>query len=213
MNRLTLLSLLLFLNELAFGQIYTAGKKFEFDIKYFQSRENQTTQETISLTITGRNWKHSEKQQEGIWTYFTKPTTEKKFEKQKTIGWVKVDTTGMIENEEKVWLHPPRHNQYLLTEIAPFPDFRKNVKVGESYNVVLFIGSGFGNWTDKKIKSMYVIKDIEQHSSDTLWTIEASSQLNEETNSCKFIYSKRRGFVLLDYSFYNGDKLIMKLKD
>jgi len=213
MNRLTLLSLLLFLSELVLGQIYTADKKFDFDIKYFESRENEATQEIISLTITGRKWKHSEKQLEGIWTYFAKPTTKKKFQKQKSIGWFKVDTTGIIENEEKVWLHPPRHNQYLLTEIAPFPDFRKNLKVGESYSTVLMIGSGFGNWADKKVKATYVIKDEKQQANDTLWTIEASSQLDGEKNTCKFIFSAKRGFVLLDYSFYNGDTLTIKIND
>jgi hypothetical protein len=104
MNLLTLLFLLLFLNGFVLGQVYTANKKFEFEIKYFQRQENLTTQEIISLTITGRKWKHSEKQLEGIWTYFTKTTTEKKFQKQKTIGWFKADTTGIIENEERVWL-------------------------------------------------------------------------------------------------------------
>ena len=213
MKRPTLIIFLLFLSEFALGQVYTANKKFEFDIKYFQSQENQSTQETIILTMTGKKWKRAESQLEGIWTYSTKSKTKKNFQKQKTIGWSTVDTTGIIESEQKVWLHPPRHNQYLLTEIAPFPDFRKNLKVGDTYNVFLFIGSGFGDWAEKKIKSSYIIKETKQQANDSLWTIEASSKLDGKINNCKFIYSERRGFVLLDYNFYNGDSLTMKLKD
>jgi hypothetical protein len=213
MRQISSFIFLLVMSEFVTGQVYSADKKFEYDITYFQNQENLSTHETITLTMTGRKWKWSENQLEGVWTYFTKPKTEKKFQKQKTIGWLKVDTTGIIENENKVWLHPPRHNQYLLTEISPFPDFRKNLKIGDSYNMFLSIGKGFGDWTDKKIKFSYVIKNIEQQSDDTLWTTEASSQLDGKSNNCKFIFSEKKGFILLDYSFYNGDKLTIRLMD
>ena len=212
MKRFTLFIFLFALSEFVIGQIYTADKKFEYDIKYFQSQGNQSSHERIILTMTGKKWKVDESQLEGIWTYFTKPKTEKKFKKQKSNRVLKEATTGVIENEKKNWLHSPRHNQYFLTEISPFPDFRKNLKVGESYNTILFIGKGFGDFTDKKIKFKYVIKSSEVHSTDTLWTIEATSIIDEKTNSCNFIFSEKRGFIWLDYNFYNGDKLLMQLR-
>jgi len=36
--------------------------------------------------------------------------------------WIRRDTTGVIENDEKVWLHPIRNNEFFKTEIAPFPE-------------------------------------------------------------------------------------------
>jgi hypothetical protein len=195
------------------SQIYANEKVIKYNIEYIQSKNHLKTEETISLTITGKKRKNDENQLEVIWSYNTKPKTQKKFQDQFSIGWFSTDTTGIIENETKIWLHPPRHNQYTLTEIAPFPDFRKNLIIGDTYNSFLYIGSGFGEWAGKKIKSIYVIKNVTVEQGDAFWTIIANSELDGKTNSCEFILSEKQGFVSLVYNFFNGDKMIMKLKE
>jgi hypothetical protein len=165
------------------------------------------------LTITGTVWKSSAGQKESVWHYFTKPETKQLFKDQFSLGWLSDDTTGMIENDNKVWLHPPRHNQYLLTETAPFPDFRKNSKAGDSYSSVTFIGAGFGPWEGKKVKSTYSITNSGKGTEDSVWTIKALSEIEGKTNTCEFIFSDKRGFISLVYSFFNGDRLTMKLKE
>lgn len=79
-----------------------------------------------------------------------------------------------------------------MTEIAPFPDFRKNLKIGDTYNSFLWIGAGWGNWTGKEIKSKYVIADVEKEEDDTLWTIDATSELAGKTSNCRFILSEKK---------------------
>ena len=59
---------------------------------------------------------------EVIWKYATKKKTQTILKDQFSLGWTTNDTTGMIENEQKTWIHPPRHNQYTMNEIAPFPE-------------------------------------------------------------------------------------------
>jgi len=194
------------------GQIYSGEQVFEYNTQYFQSKQNLKTEETIYLTITGRKWKNSEDQSEAIWNYKTKPETQKKFQNQFSIGWLSADTTGIMENKDKIWIHPPRHNQYSLTEIAPFPDFRKNQKSGDTYFSLLHIGSGWGEWTGKKVKTQYIISDIKEEADDTFWTIKATSEIDSRYSSSEFILSGKKGFVSLEYNFYNGDKMTMVLK-
>ncbi len=126
MKGLLFLTALILSSKACFGQIYADKKEFIYGIEYIQSKNLLKTKETIRLAITGKKWKNDENQVEAIWIYKTKPKTRSKFQDQFSIGWFSTDTTGIIENEKKIWIHPPRHNQYTLTEIAPFPDFRKN---------------------------------------------------------------------------------------
>ena len=204
---------LLVVSTTCLGQIYTNEKVIEYGVDYLQSKNKLKTEETIYLTITGKKWKNDENQSEAVWTYNPKPNTKEKFQDQFSIGWFSTDTTGLIENENKIWLHPPRHNQYALTETAPFPDFRKNQKPGDTYNTVLYIGSGFGEWAGRKIKSNYIIENIRLEPGDTFWTIIAGAELDGKTNSCEFIFSEKKGFISLNYKFFNGDTMIMKMKE
>jgi hypothetical protein len=196
-----------------FGQANSVEKKRRYNICYYQEKQKLTTNETIYLLITGKTWKQSESQSEVIWNYDTKPGTQKDFQNQFSFGWLHSDTTGFIENENKVWIHPPRNNQYTLTETAPFPDVRKNLNAGDSYSSILFVGAGCGVLTGKKINSTYTISNIRKKNEDVIWTIQAISVFDDETNYCKFIYSNKKGFVSVDYKFYNGDKMRLNLTE
>jgi hypothetical protein len=207
----TALLVFLLTSSLINGQVYSKTGKFSYTIAYFQKENNLSTQEIIELNLTGKKWKWDNSQLEGLWTYLTQPGTKHKFKKQKTLGWCNVDTTGIIENQYRVWMHPPRHNQYCLTELSPFPDFRKNTIVGDTYATSLSIDLGWDNWDGKKIISTYTIKDCNHQSIDTVWTIEAISQFGEFTNTAKFIFNERMGFTSIEYNFYNGDTLTMNL--
>jgi hypothetical protein len=173
-------------------QLFTRERKFLYAVKYYQRELNITTNEEISLLVTGNRWKVAADQKEAIWQYHTKPGTRELFKDQYSIGWLLADTTGIIENDTRIWFHPPRHNQYLLTEIAPFPDFRKNMKVGSSYSMITFIGKGFGPWEGKKVKSYYSVTNIQKGTEDSLWTIKADSEIEGKTNNGEFIFSNKR---------------------
>jgi len=194
------------------SQTITHDNKLIYLIQYHCNKLNITTKEEISLTITGKMWKKAEEQKEAIWRYYTKSETKLLFKDQFSLGWLSTDTTGIIENDRRTWFHPPRNNQYFLTEIAPFPDFRKKCKVGDQYSSIIFIGSGFGPWESKKVKSNYSITSIEKGIEDSLWKIKAISEIEGKTNRCEFIFSDKRGFILLSYAFFNGDSLTMKLE-
>jgi hypothetical protein len=195
------------------GQIFTYDKEFIYIVQYHNNELDITTNEKIFLTITGNLWTKATEQKEAIWQYHTKSKTKLMFKDQFSLGWLSTDTTGIIENDEKIWLHPPRNNQYTLTEIAPFPDFRKNKQVGDSYSSITFMGTGLGPWKGKKVKCNYSITNIGKGIEDSIWTIKATSEFKGKINNCEFIYSDKRGFISMSYSFFNGDSMTMKLKN
>ena len=208
-----LVILLLFTLNFWDANVFTKNKEFVYLVQYHQNELDITTNEKISLSITGNMWKKAAEQKEAIWHYQTKSKTKLRFKDQFSLGWLLTDTTGIIENEKKIWLHPPRNNQYTLTEIAPFPDFRKNKKVGDTYSSVTFLGSGLGPWNGKKVKCNYSISNICKGIDDSLWTIMATSEIEGKLNNCEFIFSDSRGFIYMNYSFFNGDSMKMELKN
>ena len=207
----TLLVFLIAFYNFLDGQICTNDKEFIYVVQYHNNELDITTNENISLTITGNKWKKATEQKEAIWKYYPKSKTKLMFKDQFSLGWFSTDTTGIIENDKKIWFHPPRNNQYTLTEIAPFPDFRKNKKVGDSYSSVTLMGAGLGPWQGKKVKCNYSIATVDKGIEDSLWTIKATSEFDGKINNCEFIFSDKKGFISLSYLFFNGDCMKMKL--
>jgi hypothetical protein len=213
MKILQILLALLLSSIICNGQVFTAGKKFIYEAQYFQSEKKIAIKEIVIFSVSGQNWTQSKDQKEAIWKYVTKKKTQTILKNQFSLGWTAIDTTGMIESEQKTWIHPPRHNQYTMNEIAPFPDVRKKYNIGDSYQSILFIGNGFGLWSGKKSKNIYTIAVIDIMESDTIWTINSKSEIEGKTNILIIKFSGKRGFISLDYSFYNGDKESLILKE
>jgi hypothetical protein len=205
-NIVTVTALLLLLNFAAEAQVFRAGREFDYTATWVNANKNITTKETLRLTISGRTWKPSNDQKEAVWHYATDRETPSLCKDQFSLGWVAADTTGVIENAQKTWIHPPRHNQYSMNEIAPFPDVRKKYTPGDSYQSVTYIGNGFGPWSGKKVKCLYTVKSIEPTPSDTTWTIHAQAEIEGNTNELTFTFSSQKGFLSLEYSFSNGDR-------
>jgi hypothetical protein len=93
-----------------FGQAYNNPHIYTFDVHYYQKKARVSSDEFITLTTTGNLWKYDSKQVEAIWNYHTEAETQSLFTGQKTIGWLKTDSSGAISKETRVWIHPPRNN-------------------------------------------------------------------------------------------------------
>lgn len=55
--------------------------------------------------------------------------------------------TGIIESKERVWLHPPRHDEFLFLEYSPFPEIRFPLTDGNKWKWQLNIGT---LWTNEE---------------------------------------------------------------
>jgi hypothetical protein len=182
--------------------------EISYKISYFQS-SGFSSHENIKLIISNKRWVLDTNQIQAVWKYSTKKQPWMTCNTCYSLGWLTFDTTGLKDNANRIWMHPPRHNQYFLTEISPFPDFRKKSTVGSKYSSIIYFGSGLGIWSGKKSKNEYQIENMSIINGDSLWCINSKSSCNDISNSCFYIVDNKLGFIYIEYLFYNKDKLIM----
>ena len=58
-------------------------------------------------------------------------------------------TTGLIENQKNIWLHPPRELLFKVLELNPFPYIKAPFQIGTEWKWELNIGP---QWADKRWK-------------------------------------------------------------
>lgn len=122
--------------------------------------------------------------------------------------------SGVIENENNVWMHPPRDKYFKILELNPFPYIKSPYKVGNSWEWSLQIGD---NWSDERWKSWnglitnkYNYKIVDRQMVETAlgklkcYIIEAEA--NSEIGTTKLIsyFNKEYGFVKLHYQNIDG---------
>ncbi|MDJ1479135.1 hypothetical protein QNI16_01490 [Cytophagaceae bacterium YF14B1] len=98
------------------------------------------SQRLISLLPTGKSWEYgSDRQTEIVITYHSAQFQQKNIQRfypnrafAKQMMVTTGETTGISENEQEVWMHPFRANEYHFTEVAPFPDVKLPLEKGKS---------------------------------------------------------------------------------
>lgn len=225
--------------------IFAKGKHYTYSAVYIQSNGDTLTNEVIELIPKSRPWSWQWSQRTVKIVY--RPDTTNLLDWKNPISWrlkfyedLKKEwelkgkkwtgvwqinkRTGVIENEKYIWMHPFRSNQYIYTEIAPFPlvGFSK-LRSGETYSNWIQIGNpiteterGWGEFSGR-IEKTYTVVDttsfeIENKKIDSCWIIHSvgnHSSLGENCND--FIFSKEYGFVQMDYSFYDGVQIQFKM--
>ena len=208
-------------------------KNFVYQYKCeFISTNNTKTNEQLILKKLNTKWKFDEKQQAIEYSYF--PDTiglktfvnpvigwRKRMEKYQPWQWTKKEVTGLFENENFLWQHPPRSNQYIYCQIAPFPEVKfKKLFIDSVWNSSLTILGGipkrgeFKGIVNSKFK--VISKDTFLLNGEIIpncWKIEAigiHSRLGE--NKLTFIFNNDFGIIEYDYHFYDGTRLIIHLE-
>ena len=195
---------------LSFGQegIFKENNSFKYSISY--ETEHFKTYDTITIVSTGKMWEGAPKsQKEIIINYDLERIDRSYFSDLQTIGWVHSDTTGAVENESSCWIHPPRHNQFMILELAPFPEVDFPLEVGKKYSRVLFIGDGWGNISNSKVSREYEVKNQKEED----WFISAEARPTaypDDVNRLEFIFNEKEGFTSLKYTFGNGIRIDME---
>lgn len=132
------------------------------------------------------------------------------------------NSTGLVENDKNVWMHPPREDLFRILELNPFPFIKKPYEVGTTWNWGLTFGD---NWSSEKWKiwtgdveslSTYTItgkeylffdnKKIECH------IIEARAKSRLGETYLKAYFNEEFGFVSLEYENIDKSQIIIKLE-
>tara|TARA_B100000809_G_C14938303_1_gene459455 strand:- start:93 stop:764 length:672 start_codon:yes stop_codon:yes gene_type:complete len=129
--------------------------------------------------------------------------------------WVNIQGEGALEGN-RLWIHPFRSNQYILTEIAPFP----KVTLPPALNIMTKgktkIFSTFGNFKGT-VKSTTIITAQETRNYNwgtelNCWKIESVGKHSKLGTSYLIVYFKENiGILEMNYLFYNGEKMNFKL--
>lgn len=189
------------------GQIFRPDRSFVYAVAYVTA--DATVLDTLRITCTGRPWKADpDKQVELVIHYDLERLDTALFAGQASIGWVHTDTTGAVDNDRACWFHPPRHNQYRMLELAPFPRVEYPLEVDRRYSRALFIGAGWGDLSNTKVLWHYRITGR----TGDRWTIAAEAVPEDEpgkSSQLEFTFSSEAGFMDLHYTLHDGTRISM----
>lgn len=130
--------------------------------------------------------------------------------------WTDETWEGVIENEKSVWMHPIRHNQYIFTEVAAFPEVRFPLSEGKTWKNGIGGLGGWGDWDGTTIMSEYEVKGKEKlklpFGKLECWVIDTQSEFELGTSSATFHFHEDIGFVKMDYLNYVGQRLVFEME-
>tara|TARA_B100000989_G_scaffold294298_1_gene273181 strand:- start:657 stop:1016 length:360 start_codon:yes stop_codon:yes gene_type:complete len=115
-------------------------------------------------------------------------------------------------------MHPFRANQYLFTEVAPFPEVKFPLKIDKSWSGYLRIGNGWGDWVNTSGNMTYHVESKEDYDSKMglikdCWKIRSKAIYPFGVSYLDFLFNSEIGFVRMDYLNYEEQKLTFELID
>lgn len=204
------ISLMVFFINLS-AQVYKKNiiYKFEYNIE----KGDSITKGVIYLGCLGKEFKTSSEPQYAItWTH--------------DIDFLKrrIRSTGILENETRVWLHPPRTDMFSILEYSPFPEIQYPLQIGNKWNWSLtpgrnWISEELGITEDITLRYQFVIKAeinvfiAALRSSQTCFLVQGESIDNNGYSSFEGCYSSELGFVKMIFSNRDGSIITFNLND
>lgn len=131
-----------------------------------------------------------------------------------------IETTGAIDNGERVFIHPPRMAYMEFAEIPPMPDIRRKTSVGVNSEGVLDGIKGHGDLDGLEIKQVDTVvakKNVTLLGKDynDVWIIKGeNTNYLDELGKYKATYwfDQNYGFIRMKYEKPNGEIVDIKLK-
>lgn len=133
-----------------------------------------------------------------------------------------MEMTGAIENEENIWLHPPRNGFFQILELNPFPYIKAPYKIGTKWNWKLSIGD---NWSDQRwlewkgrIENNYHYEIVDKKTISSklgnleCYIVNAKAESRIGKTELVSYFNPEFGFVKLEYKNIDGTKTILELE-
>lgn len=199
-------------------ELFDSLATYQYKALFIDANGDTLTNEKVILQSTGQVWSAQKTQTLVNYTYFPDSIAylfrDPRFKKTKYISISNESRSGVIETDSSIWIHPFRSNQYLYTEVAPFPQVKKNkLKIENEWNGgVLFIMNGWGRFKGRVRSTYHVTNMIEKEFNNQLlsecWVIDAVGTHNKlGISTLNVLYNKDHGFLEMNYIFYNGAKI------
>ncbi len=133
------------------------------------------------------------------------------------------EATGLLQENGKIWLHPPRTKGFRILEINPFPEVRCLLKKGNTWEANILVGDQWGDerwklWNgNMEFQILYTITGKTNLDTKlgflTCYVIEAVSTSTIGKTSAVFYFNEDHGFVKFVYQNINNSKLVIELQE
>nr|WP_319398574.1 hypothetical protein [uncultured Carboxylicivirga sp.] len=193
------------------AQIYKKELIYEFD--YCIEKEGSTINGKLYLGCLGKEFQTpSEWQYAVMWT------------KDKNELNPQIKNTGIIENKNRVWLHPPRMKEFSVLEYSPFPQIKYPFKVGTKWNWSLTPGS---NWISKELGvgeddvleyQFQITNNVKEftflpYGNQMCFLVKAESTNGKTQSAFTGYFNEKLGFIKMIYNNRDGSIITFKLAD
>lgn len=130
--------------------------------------------------------------------------------------------TGVVENHNNTWIHPPREGFFRSLETCPYPFVKLPLQLGKKWSDKMKISNSWSHekWGDWKGKLLLtynyevsgkLILDTSIGKLDC-FVINASANSNIGESYLKIYYSEYYGFVKLEYTMVTGLQVNLNLE-
>ena len=198
---------------------WSPEREYVYEALYTDSDGQQISREIIRMKPTGKIWDVDPKQTlinfqlDSIVADWSRiPATPLNGVQR---AWMTDYEEGVLQTASKVWMHPLRQNQYVLTELAPFPDIVLPLKKDTSWNNTLWIYKAFGTF-EGTVECVYTLSQQEKRDyafgSLNCWKVFAVGTHDKlGVNTATYYFNEDYGFTEMNYQFFNHQKIELKL--
>jgi hypothetical protein len=210
-----LLSLVILLQSCAFNQndnneIYLPGREFQFVIYYLDSGDLVQKIDSLELKVT-----------EGFY-----PQTS-----QTAIDWVHhqtnesetivmKETTGVIDSEERFFIHPPREGDLHILSFAEFPSISTSVFKDTTSRIsssgIITMAKSYAGKTITNVETTQEYQgktaiDIPFKNNYRVHHLRATAKSELGTINGNYYFSEKLGFVRMDYELPDETTISIRL--
>lgn len=200
--------------------IFKRGKVYTYDVAYLDVTGDTLSHNKIELTPLGRRDPMALNQDDIVFNNAYNTSDSLKFltcplNKSYKFRWEKQPMEGVIENSEKVWIHPLRQNHYFFTEAAPFPMVLFPIYIGQKWENPFTISDG-GDWSNKTGEHIYEVKRkvVRTYGNNILdcWQIDSKATFEFGVSYLTFYFNEQNGFVEMNYTNFAKQTLNLVLE-
>lgn len=176
--------------------------------KLTSNPDSATVSKVYMKVIQPKLFKRTNKNQTEILIYYSDPPRS-------------VSSTGVVENDQNIWIHPPRQGFFKCLETCPFPYLKFGLNEGDTWQDKMSIGQNWsdplwGEWEGRllldytytmggnsKVKTPFGDLDCAE--------INATASSNIGQSKLEAVFSSKFGFIALDYTLFNGIEISLQM--
>jgi hypothetical protein len=205
--------------------IFKPCREYIYLATYKDSQNRLISSSKVWMMATGKRWEGQKEKQDEIIVQYEYDDEETKeintyFVNKGMVNnpWQTKSKEGIVENIKGVWMHPFRLNQYNFTEVAPFPEVKFPMQVGQTWTSQLSIGQGWGDWSNTSIDNEYKVTELTTLKTPykefrSCWKVYATAGASFGESTHEYWFDEGYGFVKMHYTNYKDQTLTFELID